>query len=334
MAGNKQHHFWQLLQRGFGEKRKKFTYVWVYEKGEAPRQKKTENFGFEEHFYGPENSLADLTITNFEDANQLKIQQLRAMENGSHVDPDFAASLITHLEIRTEFLRSEATQLIGQMTEGLANQFRSPDDLRVLVRSYLETDPKILDEFLGKNFVHPNQRENASTMIKKLIDALPDETLQTYFGAQIGRFDAFSTMMADAIKLGQNKALTRDVSSQNRTRLHLDREYEIYRPTDGFLILPDTTLAFINRDDATPFSQPKDNTEVVVIPISKEVAILGKTKPQTNRPLKTINRILAGCAYKAFVGHEQSDQLQSLTNRIGKFSKLMRDEDVKKKITF
>lgn len=50
--------------------------------------------------------------------------------------------------------------------------------------------------------------------------------------------------------------------------------------------------------------------------------------------LKTINRLLAGCAYDAFVAKINDPKLAALTGRIGKYAKLMSDKEVRELFSF
>lgn len=52
MSGRNQHHFWQLLQRGFGVERKpNYTTVYAYRKDKIPLPVGTRNIGAEKDFF-------------------------------------------------------------------------------------------------------------------------------------------------------------------------------------------------------------------------------------------------------------------------------------------
>lgn len=77
MSGKKQHHIWQMIQRGFSWRERGDDHIWVYTKEAAPRQTVTRKYGQEKSFYGDENSIADINITNFENQTQELIRKRR-----------------------------------------------------------------------------------------------------------------------------------------------------------------------------------------------------------------------------------------------------------------
>ena len=122
---DKEHHpVWQMLQRGFGENRGKDHHIWVYCKGAKPKQKGTGNFGVDRYVYGPEGSETDTSIAKFENSVQGGIQDARKMNDGAELNRAFAAPLIAHLEMRSNFLRSELSNMIKRMFAALNDHFR------------------------------------------------------------------------------------------------------------------------------------------------------------------------------------------------------------------
>ncbi len=159
MAGNRQHHVWQLLQRGFGEKRGKDHHIWVYKKGIAPQQTVTRLFGFEKHFYGEEGSLADEVITDFENRMQSEVQEFRKLPHGSKLDSSTVASLIGHLETRSLFLRRDSSIRLQKAVDGWVDSSKNVTKIRKAMIAYLEENPEEVDKFFGKAFVHPDRRD-------------------------------------------------------------------------------------------------------------------------------------------------------------------------------
>ena len=333
MAGNNQHHVWQMLQRGFGEKRGKDHHVWVYSKTEPARQTATRLFGAEKHFYGPEGSLADLNITKYENENQSTIQEIRRLPNGADVDREFAANLIAHLELRSAFLREDASEKMQKAMTELLRQFTSPKELRAAMVNYLKGNPDKLDKFLGKEFIPVNQRAGFVEIIHRLIETLPEEKILEHFSADFFPINQFIKEFPSIMNASQNRILGENEDFPLRAKLHMQKQYSVLRPASGSFILPDTTLAFIKKEGASPFIDKNDNIESVVLPIAHDVAIIGRSGVNTNYPLKAINRILAGCSFKAFIAREQSLQWQGLTKRIGKYARLISDRDLNRIIS-
>ncbi|MFK7976879.1 MAG: hypothetical protein AB8C02_12130 [Halioglobus sp.] len=93
--------------------------------------------------------------------------------------------------------------------------------------------------------------------------------------------------------------------------------------------MPDTTLCFVKRQGAAPFADKGDEIERVILPISSDVAIVGSPEKKPRLPLKTINRLLAGYTFGAFVASEQNATFQGLTGRIGKYASIAKTRDFK-----
>jgi hypothetical protein len=328
LAGIKQHHVWQILQRGFGEKLGKDHHIWVYRKGKPAEKTVTRLFGFEKRFYGEEGSQADVNITKYESDNQSTIQEIRKLRNGADVDPEFAATLISHLEIRTSFLRDSFSTMTQKIVGGLVDRFMSPETLRSMMLAYLKDNPDELDKLLGKAFILPAQRSDFSQIAYQIVENMSDEEILKSMEHGLGQIGEITTKLPKIAKDGQNKLLAREVSNQSRSELHFDRKYFVYRPEDGSLILPDTTLAFVKKEGASPLSQYQDSIEAVILPIASNAAIIGTVNGKFNYPLKAINRILAGCSFEAFLALEQSASLQGMTGRIGKYAKLLKDSEI------
>ncbi len=72
----------------------------------------------------------------------------------------------------------------------------------------------------------------------------------------------------------------------------------------------------------------------VIMPISAEVAIVGRKGKEGPMELKTINRLLAGCAYDAFIARIDDPILASLAGRIGKYAKMMSEKEIRELFAF
>jgi len=334
MAGKEQHHVWRMLQRGFGEKRGKDHHIWVYRKGAKPSRKGTRNFGVDRFFYGPEGSETDKSITNFENSVQSSIQDARKLDDGAELSASFVAPLIAHLEVRSNFLRSELSNLTERMQAALADHLSSTAKVKTMMKDYLKNNPKELDKLLAKNFVPGNQREAISKLLDTYIDNLPTGMAENVFDGMVAQFFQLANLAPDGIKEAHNKALLEIKPESPRIKAWSDFDYTVYRPKVGQLILPDTCCTFVGLKKVTPFSQPKDDTHTVIIPISSEVAIMGRKGKEGPMELKTINRLLAGSAYDAFIARTDDPVLASLAGRIGKHAKMMSDKEVRELFAF
>ena len=334
MAGKEHHHVWRMLQRGFGEKIGSDHHIWVYRKGAKPTQKGTGNFGVDRFFYGPEGSDTDRRITDFENSVQSEIQNARTMESGAKLDAAFVAPLIAHLEIRSKFLRSELSNMTGRLLTALDEHFSSTAKVQAMMKDYLKKNPKWLDTFLAKSLVPVDHRDHASELFFAYIDSLPPNTASNLFDEKIAEIRKMAQVLPEGIKESHNKAILEIEPNSPRIRALEDYSYTVYRPHSGQLVLPDTCCAFIGPENVAPFSQPKNDARTVVIPISAEAAIIGQKGKEKPMDLRTINRLLAGCSYEAFIAKNDDPNFASLTRRIGKFAKLMSDNEVRELFSF
>lgn len=323
MAGNKQHHVWQMLQRGFGEKHGRDHHVWVYRKSDPPARTATRLFGVEKHFYGPEGSEADAKITKYENDNQSTIQDIRKLSHGAVVDPEFMSVLIAHLEIRSAFLREEVTTKLQNAVGKLVQSYESPEKIRAMVLVYLKENPEELDKWLSQGFRPQDQRSGLREIAYETIARLPDDQIRALAAPGFSEIGKAAGQLPNLIKEGQNKAFINNVAQESRSKFHLERNYSVYRLETGAFILPDTTLAFITAKCATPFFQEEEKVEAVILPIASDVSIVGKTDMRSDYSLKVINRLLAACSYQAFLAKDQTASFQGLASRIGKYASII-----------
>lgn len=328
MAGSRHHHIWQMLQRGFGTKRGKDHHVWIYEKDRAPEQTVTRLHGREKYFYGPEGSDADTNITKYENENQSTIQEVRQLANGADVDAEFSATLIAHLEMRSAFLRDEASASFQKGVTALTNSLASPNVLRRAMHAYIKANPEQVDGLLDKNFVPSSDRDQVKRIIDEALNHLPSEALLDAIGPLLPQVELLSNSIPHIAKNAQNKVLAESASSHVRVRLYRDFKYRVFRPAGGQFILPDTTVCFTKHGGASPFAQKGDELEAVALPLSSSVAIVGCRSGEQPFSLKTLNRLLAACSFKSFIAKEDNETFRGLRGRIGKYAKLIDDRDL------
>lgn len=334
MAGKDHHHVWRMLQRGFGERRYSENHVWVYRKNKQPKQRGTGNFGVEKYFYGPENSETDRKITEFENSIQGDVYDTRDRPNGYELDTKFVAPLIAHLEVRSKFLRSELSHLTERMVDALDHHFSSPQKIREMVKAYLKNHPDKIEKLLDANFVPPEKKSQAARMFDAYLETLPAQVIKEHFNTEVSGIFEEAHRLPETMKDMHNKAILSLALDSPRIRKFGEFNFFVYRPEEGQLILPDTCCVFVGENSVSPFSQPKDNIRNVIVPISSDVAIVGwKKQPEALR-LKTVNRLLAGCAYDAFIANRDNNHYSSLSGRIGKYATLMTDSEIKELFAF
>ncbi len=331
MAGKHQHHVWQFFQRGFGVKRGKHHHVWIYEKGLEPRQTSTYAYGAEDNFYATDgNNAADDVITEFENGVQSYLQELRISDDGTVANPAILAPVVSHLEIRSLFLRQEASLVVNRLVTALANAMSDPKKMTLFVRAHLEKNPQIIKDKLDELCLGPEDRKLAEAAVEIYLGELLIKEAPKLAGQASNALREFLSGLTDFAKAGQNKAILSGFSESQRTTMHLEKEYRL-RYTIEDIILPDTGVAFLG-DTISPISSRGDGRSELIIPLSSSQYIHGYTKRPTDRTSETIRSILAGCSYRSFVG--RTSNLNKLCRHIGKNAKLISDREVEKMMRF
>lgn len=323
-----------MLQRGFSWKEHNDNHIWVYRNGVAPERTVTRKFGQLNSFYGSPGSEADENITRFENATQGFIQEARNMGNGQEVDADISAALVSHLEMRSLFLRDEMSRLGERVARFIRDCMTSPKQYQAIMSAYIKNHPEMLDAEMDKasidDSIRPLIRDLFMQAAPKLIKDSSPEMAQ--FAALF--YDVIVAAMTETAKSAHNKSLMGDFSEAKRTDSHRSLQFSIVRPSDADFILPDTSLAFFTRTGCTPVSDKDDKVEAVVIPLSVDVAIIGRRDPSFQRDMPTIQRALASCSYEAFLSPRQGDDLVKLSRRISKNARLLTEAEIRSVVRF
>ena len=330
MSGRKNHHVPQLLQRGFGVKRKKSVQVWVYGKDGSPFLTSTNNFGAERDFYiEGDDSLADDLITEFEGEMNCFLQALSNANPQAISDTSRIASVLAHLEMRTKFFRQEMLFFSNAFLEEIRRFLSKPQN-----RSrFLIENPDIVQNELLELGLSDEQKALVNTWLSVNLDQVLNDRfaeLETQFHPL---FETLVDQLGKSIKASHLKIMKKDMREIGRRRAYLKMSYRAIRFDEPSLILPDTMIAFLKRKGGiTPFLDKTDEVQEVYLPLSSQTVLHGYRGDAENRELRTINRILASCASRNFVAHENQDQLNALTHRIGKNAKMISRPELRKVI--
>jgi hypothetical protein len=330
VAGKDQHHIWRMLQRGFSFTDKGPDQIWVYSKASEPRQWVTKKFGQDEYFYGQPDVGADKNITDYENSVQGFIQEARLTETGYQIDRETCAALLSHLEMRSQFIRDEMSRMGERAVQFLRNQLSSKSNFPRLVGAYLRKHPEVLESQLKEAGIDSSLWPAISGLVAQGIPNEVENTrleIRTLFA---GLFDSVVDSLVDIAKKSHNESMMSDFTEIERTNMHRRLDYFVYRTSSRELILPDTCVAFFMEGGCRPVSSRSDRIEGVVIPISADAAIVGKSTTHFNRDVSTIKRALASCAYKEFLSPLNNPELRNLSSRISKNAKLISDTEMQK----
>ena len=323
-----------MIQKGFSWQENGDHHVWVYRNGAAPEQTVTRKFGRLNSFYGNAGSAADTNITDFENSIQGFIHETRAKPDGYELDTRLSASLVSHLEMRSLFLRDEISRLGDRVAKFILDKMSSKKHYTMMMSSYLKNHPELLDQQMEK---HGIAEELRPAVREAFMLAFPQKLKESASDMAVLAQQLYKTMsasLAETAKSSHNKALEGDFSEIDRTRSHLQMIFRVLRATDAELILPDTSLAFFRESGCAPVSDKGDRVEAVVVPLATSVAIVGRRNPHFFRDSSTIRRALASCAHEAFLSNVISPELQALSRRIGKNARLISEADLSKIVRF
>jgi len=334
MAGKEQHHIWQMIQRGFGTKNRKNHEIWVYTKENQPRKTVTKNFGFENYFLSEKgNNSADETLTSFEHSIQSKLQEAKRASDGTPLETDFMAPIVSHFEMRSLFFRNEASRMTKRAVQAFEDLISSEDQAKQLLRDYLKANPNLLDEEFNKRSVSPQDRnlaylyleQFAPELINKGAGQIPDEFRTA--------FSLFKDKIADMVKSAHIRGVSSGFTDIERTKHHAKFSYRV-RKFDAPLILPDTGVVFMKRKGVSPLTQKNDQITDILIPLDTYTLIHGYKKVMTIVDRQTTLRMFASCSYQAFIAQDEQAEFSKLTRLIGKNARMLTDLEIRQAISF
>jgi hypothetical protein len=334
LAGKYHHHVWQMLQRGFSWKENNDNQIWVYRRAKEPEQTVTRLFGGAKYFYGPKGSIADSNITKFEGNAQSYIQDVRLLPDGTVLDATVVCPIISHLEMRSLFLRDEMSRLADRIVVAVREHFSSTAKMKVLIANFLREKPDQFIEFFQKNGVPPEFNSALLDLVDVRLPGLVDEVASDLMPALRGNFQVLQDMIAESVIQAHVKSLEGDFAEVQRTQLYSQLRYQVLHLSSDGLILPDTSLAFFKESGLAPVTQKSDKVESVVLPISSKVAIVGYSGRRFDKSLQTIQRALASCSYEAFIAQSRDENLFKLAARISKNARLISDADLQRTLRF
>ncbi|MGR3462104.1 MAG: DUF4238 domain-containing protein [Roseovarius sp.] len=334
LSGRKNHHVPQLLQRGFGTKRKKSVQVWVYKKDKPPFPTSTANFGAERDFYiEREDRLVDDLITDFEGEIHNFIQSIRAGDQQALEDRSTIASILAHLEMRSKFLREEMMFLSDALLGELRHYLSKPQNMLHYLRSAAADNPDVIENGIDELRLNGEQRTLANAWVEANLDQFLEDNAAEFMAQFQSVLGVLIDRLGETVKEGHLKALRKDVREIGRREAYLELSYRVIRFKEPELILPDTMVTFLKRKGRmTPFLDKTDQVEEIYLPLTSQAALHGYRGDPVQRTLSTVNRILASCAGQSFVAQANDGKFIALTSRIGKNAQVVSRAEMRKVI--
>ncbi len=176
MSGTRQHFLPRFLLKGFASTiQGDIVRTWVSRRGTPPFETNVINIGTESKFYTAEdNTELDDLITKMESKFAQVINKYRGCTSDRKlVDPELP-ELITHLIVRTKYLRDSFYRSTSYFVEVLLAALNEPDVLEHMILNYIRSHPEeILKDFESSlSGYHLNKRQKTA-LIKNILKLTP-----------------------------------------------------------------------------------------------------------------------------------------------------------------
>lgn len=328
MAGRKHHHVPQLLQRRFGTKGAKSTTVVVYSAGKEPFPVNTSKFGAERDFYADgDNFFVDDLITEFE--NDIQSFVIRLVEGDSEALADrlTISALITHLELRSSFLRNQLFEISGMMGDYIENIFGNRKNLIRTLQQYCRENPNFVRDAILEKFGEDAPIDALESIlvpkIEPFLNELSDEIVERFADMLLGMREALSS----AVKPAHLEALKSHPSDIERAKFYSGLNYSIQKAPVGSFILPDTMIAFCMKNRVSPFTQAGDTLDQLILPLAPDTILIGDRKKTVHRQISETNNMLASISLRSFIAIDDRADFRRLVRKIGRNAKIFSAAD-------
>lgn len=331
MSGRNQHHFWQLLQRGFSVERKpNYNTVYAYSKNKDPFLVGTRNYGAERDFFDFEpGEGADVIVSKTENELQGLVRHLQNDGLVSSEQTEEVAILIEHLETRTKFFRQHLAETVVDMTAELGKWFSDPNIFRKLLAKFAsENVEKITSSFEGQ-VENPNTRTAIAEFVVDNLENIDLEIFKSASDDTMNSLRYFAGMISELSKKAHIESVLRKSSDSARVRRYKGLKYRVATGFDGRLICPDTMVSFLTDRKPKPFLDKPDHLEAVWLPLTSDLMLIGETGARVDRDIQTVQHILASTSFSGFIAKYDTKELRSLSPRIGRNAQIISAEELK-----
>lgn len=328
MAGRKQHYIPQLLQRGFGFKKGNSTQVYVFKKGRIPYSSSIVGVAAQRDFYSkPGEGTLDDKITIYESKVLAPaIQALRSV-NAGPVDSRIAAAVVSHLSIRSEFMRGSFSSVVTD----IINYFIDGVGACQTARAFLELDTlsseSVLMNSIGaemsKNLsaISDSGRESISKLVYFRIREKFPEMYPEIAAEFLRQLAILLEKIPDIVVNSHNNELEASlVASLPLERLRMMKWRMIAAESPIHFFLPDCLALGARRLDFQdmepyPLVGAKDLVGVVM-PICSDRVLVGSIG-NVDIDVAMLNKSFARCSLNFFVSSKNDESAVKASELIG-----------------
>lgn len=328
MAGIRQHHVWQLIQRGFAQEGRPGFWVWRYERGKDPVEVTTKSYGTAINYFTiADDTSADDFLTRFENKAQKTIQRIRQLPDNTPIESNEFAPIVTHFEMRSLFLREEISRIGERALHCVDAVFSQARNRQRIYRKLLEAPGAIENMARDAGF-----SERDGQIIRALHNEIPAHLIKFFSSQEFSELDAIlfplRIKILEKVKSAHASAIKKGFKRSQRTDAHMKLRF-FTRRTREDVLLPDTGLAFLEKDKIWPITTTDRKIDEVIVPLDARTLVIGSRSTPIQRTEDSINKILATCSYESFISRSNSQKLLKLASAIGKNAKLYSEREIR-----
>jgi len=324
MSGKRQHFIPRFLQEGFISHYKGCEgFTWLYRKDSQPINTNIINVGAERFFYTDgKDTKADDLITTVEGSFSKLVNDLR-MNLPTRVSDSQIPTLISHLEVRTRYLRQSFLQagdyLVSRFLDFMSDEDFYPNYLERTFRN----DPSMLREALSDEL---EKRGLPKTMLEQILEVstphLPD--LIEQLKPTIRHTAAYMRVilpkkLEKAAKTGHIKALKKSVSPEVRIKRYKDLMYKLVDVPENDLILGDSVILY-HIEGPRPYKAFVDKDDYligVILPLTSRRLLVG-ARNEFDVSRHNWPEAIARCSLEYFIANKYSGANCLLQGHIAK----------------
>lgn len=323
MAGKKQHHIPQSLQRGFlFDVKAEKTYVHRRNGGHFPAS--ISDVLAQRYFYSRLSSdgskTLDNMITEYENRLGGLLIKLRSIPIDGEADADVVAEVVAHLTPRSANMRRIFSSGMEQLITAAAEAFADEDTfITVLGLAEPEPNPTWNDHTARILDNEPNFQTllELLPLPKSLLDRVIFLAAKEHF---VGSFDAktfgitevFAVVLDglhDKVRDAHNKALSEGSIAESRKTSLEALEWHIRAAPPEGAVLPDCVALGVDEEGGTflPYIMTHTGTvSAVVIPLASDKLLVGVRPGHATPDLANFNRDAAACSDELFITASQA----------------------------
>lgn len=317
MSGSKQHILPRFLLQGFASRiRRKEYYCWIFRREAEPFETNIRNVLVCNKFYEDVRGVsADGVITALERRLAGCVDRLRQEKSSIRIAGLDIPELVVHLMVRTRFLRDMVFQLLWIGVESLLEQMRDPKVFSKVVLNSLRSDPKILEEFIGR---YPLSQEQRLRLYRLAVQNLPQlaEEMEPQFQRGIDVLIDMLKEHLDKIKRDAHiKSLLKSVAPESRLSMLKGLNWFLVVSNDVPLILGDFGPLYEIEGKRRFMALPDkdDKIKAVYLPLSNKHLIVGSEDDVlTYIDFEQVNFRVSECSYECFVSSSKSSRKYSV----------------------